>query len=140
MIQHTFSARLVELQAAQRAIDTFAAQYRLGSEDCHRLVLITEELFVNTVRHGYGGECDDPVFISLRCTADLLELRFEDQAPPFDPLQRRNTLNLGAEADARPVGGLGVFLTLNLSCSASYRREGERNVIELSFVRRDPRG
>jgi hypothetical protein len=33
------------------------------------------------------------------------------------------------------VGGLGIHLTLGMSRGARYRREAERNVIELTFTR-----
>lgn len=130
-----FPARLAELDAIRLAIDEFAAQAGICVEDCQRLVLIAEELFVNTVRHGYGAECDRPVSISLHCTPTLLEFRFEDEAPAFDPVVQLPIAALGADPDARPLGGLGVFLALKLSREARYRREDGRNVIELTFTR-----
>jgi anti-sigma regulatory factor (Ser/Thr protein kinase) len=128
-------ARLAEFDGVRRAINEFASRSDICSEDCHRLVLMAEELFLNTVRHGYGGECDRPVTISLHCNAAALELRFEDEAPAFDPIARPRVSTLGADPDTRPLGGLGILLTLALGREARYRREDQRNVIELTFVR-----
>lgn len=137
-MKHNCPARLSEFNAIRLAIGDFAAQTGICSEDCHRVVVIAEELFVNTVHHGYRGECDRPVWIALQCTGSVLEFRFEDEAPEFDPIARASVANLGANPDARPVGGLGVFLALTLSREARYRREGGRNVIEFTLTRNDP--
>lgn len=137
-MHRSFSARWSEFDAIRLAIGAFAAQTGICSEDCHRLLVIAEELFVNTVRHGYGGECDRPVWISLACADRVLELRFEDEAPQFDPTARAPLAGLDGDPVSRPVGGLGVFLALAMSRDARYRREDGRNVIEFSFARSDP--
>lgn len=136
-MHRSFPARLSEFEAIRAAIDEFAAQTGICGEDCHRLVVIAEELFVNSVRHGYGVECDRPVWISLQCVASALELRFEDEAPEFDPIARAPRAPLEGNPDARPVGGLGVFLALAMSRDARYRREDGRNIIEFTFARSD---
>jgi anti-sigma regulatory factor (Ser/Thr protein kinase) len=47
------TARWVEFELVRRHVDAFAAQSGISGEDCHRLLVVAEELFVNTVRHGY---------------------------------------------------------------------------------------
>lgn len=133
------TARWVEFETVRRHVGEFAAQSGISREDCHRLLVATEELFVNSVRHGYGGECDGPIVVALAVSARTLELRYEDAAPAFDPLARPPAAGLDAGVEARPVGGLGIFLTLELSRGARYRREAERNVIELTFERGEER-
>ncbi|MBX9963135.1 MAG: ATP-binding protein [Burkholderiales bacterium] len=129
------AARWVEFETVRRHVDAFAAQSGISREDCHRLLVVTEELFVNTVRHGYAGECDRPIVVVLTADADTFALRFEDEAPAFDPLVRAPVDGLEAGAEARPLGGLGIHLTLEMTRGARYRREAERNVIELVFAR-----
>lgn len=136
-MQRRFPARWCEFDAIRLAIGEFAAQTGICTEDCHRLLVIAEELFVNSVRHGYGGECDRPVWITLACADSALELRFEDEAPQFDPTARAPLAGLDGDPDSRPVGGLGVFLALAMSREARYRREEGRNVVEFSFARSD---
>ena len=120
----------------RRHVEAFAAQSGISSEDRHRLTVVTEELFVNAVRYGYGGECERPIVLVLTADADTFALRFEDEAVAFDPLARAPVAGLEADVDARAMGGLGIHLTLAMSRGASYRREGEHNVIELTFTRR----
>jgi anti-sigma regulatory factor (Ser/Thr protein kinase) len=58
-----------------------------------RLILVLEELFTNTVTHGYPAGSEGPIWIAFAQRADLIEVTYEDAGPPFDPL---------AEATARP--------------------------------------
>lgn len=46
------AARWVEFETVRRHVDAFAAQSGISREDCHRLQVVTEELFVNTVQIG----------------------------------------------------------------------------------------
>jgi len=129
------AARWVEFETVRRHVDAFAAQSGISGEDCHRLLVVIEELFVNAMRHGYGGECDRPIVVDLTADTDAFALRFEDEAPAFDPLRRPPVSGLESGAEVRPIGGLGIHLTVGMSRGARYRREGERNVIEFTFAR-----
>src|SRR5690606_29982244 len=50
-----------------------------------RAELVIEELFTNTVRHGYKGECDHPVWLHARPAPGALYLTYQDAAEAFDP-------------------------------------------------------
>ena len=52
-----------------------------------RIELALEELFTNTVRHGYCRECDSPVWLEAIASPGELRLVYQDAAPAFDPLQ-----------------------------------------------------
>src|ERR1700758_3448913 len=47
-----------------------------------RAELILEELFRNSVLHGYGGDSGQPVWVGVSAG----RLYYQDAAPPFDPL------------------------------------------------------
>jgi anti-sigma regulatory factor (Ser/Thr protein kinase) len=93
-----------------------------------RVELVIEELFTNTVQHGYGGESDNPVWVRARCSPGALYLTYEDAARAFDPLD----VELPATPPQKP-GGIGIPLVRKLPNSVAYRREGERNVLILCF-------
>ena len=65
------------------------------------LVLVVEELFTNTVTHGYRGGADAPVEISLACDRGGVTLLYEDAAPPFNPLDLPVTAATGMRARGR---------------------------------------
>jgi len=86
-LSRTFAARLSAFSEVEALLREFALDAGLCHEDSMRLLLIVEELFTNTVRHGHGGDCDAPVDVTLGAAAAHLELAYEDTAPQYDPLE-----------------------------------------------------
>jgi anti-sigma regulatory factor (Ser/Thr protein kinase) len=125
-------ARLAAFDEVRHLVGTFAVLAGLPAREAGRLELVLEELFVNAVRHGYGGECERLIGATLRRDADSIFLRFEDEAPPFDPLSAAAP-EFGADPDARSVGGLGIHIARTWTLRLEYRREGGQNVVELVF-------
>ena len=64
--RRVFTARMSVLGDALAFVTGFAAAKRLSERDHLRLQLVVEELFTNTIMHGYGRECDEPIGIELR--------------------------------------------------------------------------
>lgn len=106
----------------------------VGREDCLKLVLIVEELFTNTVTHGYRGESGSPVWVGFETSELGLTLRYEDAAPPHNPFGEYRPMDTAVLIEQQPVGGLGLKLIRNLATDAAYAREGERNCIRLTFA------
>lgn len=118
-------------------VEGFAARHDLTEADALRLELVIEELFSNTVAHGYGGDSDGPVDITLVIADGRATVIYEDAAPPYDPLAKLAALRatLAAPLEQRPLGHLGVPLIAGLVERADYRRDGERNRLELLLGR-----
>lgn len=100
-----------------------------------RAQLAVEELFANSIHHGYGQESDQPVWLSVALQGDKLKLVYADQAAAFDPLSAIEPPddNPATPLDGRKVGGLGRLLVRELAGHCAYRRDGERNVTLLEF-------
>jgi anti-sigma regulatory factor (Ser/Thr protein kinase) len=79
-----------------------ARQLGVSDEDSRRLQLIAEELFTNTVAHGFGHDSEAPVRLELERHASGITLRYSDSAPAYDP-----TANPQQTASADKAGGLG---------------------------------
>jgi serine/threonine-protein kinase RsbW len=124
-----FKARMAALRDATVFVERFCNLHRIGRPDLLRLMLIVEELFTNTVTHGYGGESDAPIYISLRPDGDAVGLLYEDAAPQYDPLSQLSgaAADLTASVDSRPIGKLGVHLVHQLTEDARYAHEDGRN-------------
>jgi len=106
----------------------------IGREDCLKLLLIVEELFTNTVTHGYREESESPVWIAFDPCDTGFTLRYEDAAPPHNPFGEYRPLDTAVLIAQQPVGGLGLKLIRSLATGAVYSREGERNCIRLTFA------
>ena len=133
-LSRTFPARLRAFEQVKALIDEFGEAAGLGSEDRHKLTLIVEELFTNTVTHGHRGDSDAPVQVSLEDTAGGVRLTYEDSAPQYDPLAASRRTDIESTINERRVGGLGVFLTIGLTHGADYRFIEGRNCISLTLV------
>ena len=129
-----FPARLARIRALQQFLERFCAAAGVDGDACLRMNLVLEELFTNTVRHGYGGDCDAPVWIRIAREGELVSIVYEDTAPPFNPYQRLPAVSPDdTTVQMRKLGGLGVLLTKKLAASRDYAYVFGRNRIRLTF-------
>jgi anti-sigma regulatory factor (Ser/Thr protein kinase) len=131
----TFSARLGAFSEVRALLQEFGLRAGLCRDDALRLTLIVEELFTNTVHHGHGGDCDAPVDVILGAQAGHVELTYQDTAPQYDPLAAARHGDVFSPLELRPVGGLGMLLTLALSSAARYSYVDGRNRVDLTLAR-----
>ena len=109
-------------------VESFCARHGFSRDDALRLTLVIEELFTNTVMHGYRGDSDAPISIELSASEREIAVRYEDEAPAYDPLsQLADRAPIDGSVETRPVGGLGMRLVEHLARRASYARENGRN-------------
>jgi serine/threonine-protein kinase RsbW len=133
----TVRARMDCLAEAIAVLDSFCQERGVAAADALRLSLIVEELFTNTVTHGYRGDSDAPVRIALRANASEVELWYEDAAPPFDPLEhaRRSGIDVASDASDRPVGRLGIALVTSMAARVRYARDDGWNRLVVALLR-----
>jgi anti-sigma regulatory factor (Ser/Thr protein kinase) len=126
-----FSARMSTLPALLAH-----ARLRLQTADVpqdvvNRVELVLEELFTNSVVHGYCGGDDTLVWLDVKPEKTAVKLVYADAAPPYDPLEHEADLEYCNEH--RAVGGLGVLLACRLADEIEYRFVDGRNILALGF-------
>jgi len=129
-----FPARMDSMAEIRAFVEGACTTAGIGREDCLKLLLIVEELFTNTVTHGYGGESESPVWITFESDDTGFTLRYEDAAPPHNPFDEFRPMDTGVLIAQQPVGGQGLKLIRSLARDAIYSREGQRNCIRLTFA------
>jgi anti-sigma regulatory factor (Ser/Thr protein kinase) len=112
----------------------FARGHTLPSAERARLLIILEELFTNTIRHG----ADDTaavvnVEVSLALEAGRLEIEFCDDGRQFDPLTYTPTDPDRSMAEPQ-LGGFGLRILRSLVDDAQYTRDGNHNRLVLIRV------
>jgi serine/threonine-protein kinase RsbW/sigma-B regulation protein RsbU (phosphoserine phosphatase) len=132
-VTRRFTARQAEFDAIRAFIETACAG--IEEDERQRAVLLVEELFANSVFHGYGGDSDEPVWLTVEVDTDGCRLTYEDCAPAYNPFAIEEPDLDAAVPEDRPIGGLGIVFLNELSSARSYAREGDRNVIAM-HVRR----
>lgn len=125
-----FPARLGELRHLTAFLEGFCSAQAIERSRCLRLNVVLEELFVNSIQHGYGGDSDAPIWITLDAHPQAVQITYEDTAPPFNPFAYL------PRSDVRhKVGGLGVLLTRELAEGRDYGYFFGRNRVRLSLSR-----
>jgi len=133
-LNRVFPARLRAFEQIKALIDEFGVAAELGREDRHKLTLIVEELFTNTVNHGHRGGSDAPVSITFEKDKADVQLIYEDSAPQFDPFATSNRADIDSTVTDRRVGGLGIFITIGLTEKVAYSYVAGRNRICLKLA------
>ena len=131
-VEGTFQGRLHSFVEVRALAETFGTTVGADQDTTLRIVLVLEELFTNTVTHGYAAGGEGPVWISLASQGGAIEITYEDAGPTFDPLVDAPTPSLAAEG--RVPGGLGLALVRGLSAAAGYARIGDRNRVTLTVA------
>jgi serine/threonine-protein kinase RsbW len=94
--------------------------------------LVVEEVAANICHYSYGDRLGSVELACRSIAGPALELIFTDGGRPFDMLTLPEP-NLAVDIDQRGLGGVGVPMMRALVDRASYRRDGDRNVLCLVF-------
>ncbi|HUR42310.1 MAG TPA: ATP-binding protein [Verrucomicrobiae bacterium] len=131
-----FRARTDALPRVSAFVEAGCRRLGGGRETALRLVLVAEELFINTVEHGYGGDSLKTVELRLRATGHELELTITDRAPPFNPFNELPEPLTAADPRELRVGGLGCALVAGITSRHVYERCGPLNRVTVGVPRR----
>ena len=125
-----FPARFAAVADTAEFAMSFCELHGISRPSALRLRLVIEELFTNSIQHGYRVESDAPIRIALAMIDGFLTVQYEDSAPPYDPLARLSSLppESVTTLEAPPSGGgLGVYLVGKLAYGARYEYEDGHN-------------
>lgn len=125
-----YPAKISALHAALDAIEQACNTWKIDRSLVSRARIVVEELFSNTIKYGYGGECERPVRLNLSRNPELT-LVYEDEAPSFNPFTWK--------ADDTPLpemkpGLAGIALVMALAANTSYQRRDGVNCLTICFA------
>ena len=131
--RRVFTARMSVLGDALAFVTGFAAAKSLSERDHLRLQLVVEELFTNTIMHGYGRECDEPIGIELRAAPREVTVVYDDAAETYDPARTlaASRAQVTGPLEQRPVGHLGVHLVAAIVDDMRHARVDGRNQLQI---------
>lgn len=138
----TFAATFDAVVETAAFVAEFCKRHGVDGSDALRVTLVIEELFLNIVMHGYGGEGEGTVRLALALEETYVVVVCEDRAPAYDPRPafERVPADLDDPVEARGVGGLGQFLVGQLVSAAHYERAGDANRLTVRINRARGRG
>jgi serine/threonine-protein kinase RsbW len=106
------------LSQVRRFVEEQATELGADPDTAYDLVQAVDESVTNIIQHGYRG-LDGEVEVEVGSVGSRLEIRIRDHAPPFDPT-RVPAPDLEVPIHRRPLGGMGVHLTRELTDEVRY--------------------
>lgn len=136
-LHRTFPAQMNVLSEALDFVAGACLRLGLRHDTALRAKLVIEELFTNSVLHGYHSG-DGMIWLAAHNENNRTFIAYQDEAPAYNPFDENvaTAQLMHAKTDNRPAGGLGVILVSHLADTVSYRYENRRNILELSFFDR----
>lgn len=134
LFKNTYPAEQAALATIKSGVLGAAIEAGWSGDPLGRLELVLEEGAVNIIRHAYPHQAHQ-IEVSLFAVEERLLLIIEDSGIPFDPVAFARP-DLEALAEERPVGGLGIHLMKSMAEKMDYRREGDRNILEILLNRK----
>ena len=124
------SASLENLPEITGKVLSTAAACGLNTKQLGELELSVEEAIVNICNYAHEGREGELEIITDTDANGRLVVQIIDNGVAFDPLSVPDP-DLTVDIADRPIGGLGIFLIKKLMDDVRYRRENNRNILEL---------
>ena len=108
-----------------------AAATGFDSKMVNKINLACEEALVNVIKYAYPDKVGD-VEITYKIINGEKGMQIEiiDWGISFNPLSIEKP-NIDAPIEERPIGGLGIYMVLNIMDKVNYRRDQDRNIFTL---------
>ena len=96
-----------------------------------QIAIAVEEIYVNIANYAYyPGKGKATVRVEISEAPVCVTISFMDNGKPFDPTQKADP-NVKLSAEARPIGGLGIFMTKKIMDEVIYKYENGKNILTL---------
>ena len=126
-----------ELEGLYATVNQFLAAHQVPYRCGYAVNLAIEELVVNVIRYAYVDDDEHEIEIGLGVINEQVVLEIRDSGRPFDP---REPPPHDPDVDDLDVGGLGLILVLDLVDSLTYRREDDKNHVQVCIHVREEEG
>jgi serine/threonine-protein kinase RsbW len=122
-------AKLENLERWVKSISDCAESQGFDRKRISGIELAAEEAFVNICNYSYPGKPGD---VEVICELDGNRFIIEiiDSGIPFDMTSLPDP-DITADVDDRKIGGLGILLIKKMVDEVRYRRENNRNILNL---------
>jgi anti-sigma regulatory factor (Ser/Thr protein kinase) len=109
----------------------FFADAGLKSSTIYALDLALEEMITNIIKYGYDDRREHAIKVVVDIAGEAVYMLIEDDGHEFDPLSQ-NSPELDVDIADRQIGGVGIFLTLNMVNEINYSREDNKNKLRIT--------
>jgi anti-sigma regulatory factor (Ser/Thr protein kinase) len=129
-----FPAKLENLGRFMESVSECARAQGFDQKKISEIELATEEALVNICNYSYPEKPGD-VEINCKLENGRFIIEIIDSGIPFDITSSVDP-DITSDIAKRKIGGLGVFFIKQMMDDVRYRRESNRNILEL-IVRKE---
>ena len=133
----TFANDVAELRPMSQWLRGVADAAGVDPDTSFAAELCLNEAAANIITHGFRDGASHAIRIDLEAGDGGLRLTMVDDGQAFNPLQVEAPASATSLDDAS-VGGLGIPLMRVYASDLRYRRDGDHNVLVLTFGHRPP--
>ena len=124
--------KMESLQRVIREMNAFIKSHDIAPRLAYAIRLATEELGTNIIEHGYEDQDTHRIGITLDLSRPAT-LTLVDDGKKFNPLTDAPAVDLDDAIEERPIGGLGLRMIQSMGMPLKYRRENDRNILQVIF-------
>ena len=124
---------LNELGKVFGELETISSDFGFPLEIQHNLCLCIDEVFSNIVKYAYddGKEHEIEITFDYISRDRTFTITISDDGKPFNPLEVKSP-DLTIDLLDREIGGLGLFIVLNIMSNVEYNRDDCINRLKMT--------
>lgn len=123
--------RVEEMAQLEPFIEEVSENFGIAPETVFQLNLALDEALANSVNYAYANGEEGEIILEASKENQDVVFRLIDEGVPFDPTQEGEAPDVSSAAEARPVGGLGIFLIKQMMDEVSYERKDGQNILKM---------
>ena len=112
-------------------VETIAQESNLDQALAMTLNLALAEAVTNVIMYAYPKGSQGLVDLEAIVRKDSLVFILSDSGKPFDPTAAPSA-DISLNVEERPIGGLGIYMVMNIMDKVVYRRDNDRNILTMT--------
>lgn len=137
ILKLSITNEMSELDGLYAAVNQFLAGHKVPYRSGYAVNLAIEELVVNVIRYAYVDDDPHDIEIGVGIINEQIILEIRDSGRPFDP---REAPRHDVDAEDLDAGGLGLTLVIDMVDALTYRREDDKNHVQVCIQIRAEEG
>ena len=117
---------LSELKSLNQHLNNWGGAIGLENDSIARINICLDELFTNIVSYGFDDDQEHMVKFTLNGDRSFVIINIEDDAKPFNPLEKVDP-DFPENVEEAKIGGLGILIIRKLMDNVNYERSQGKN-------------
>ena len=122
--------QFIEIDRVNEKFNAFAKKCGLDVSVKRKVNLVFDELLNNIISYAFQDNMEHQIGIEVKYQPSKLEITISDDGTPFNIFESP-TPNTELPLEARPIGGLGIYLVQQVMDEHHYHRDKDKNISTL---------